>query len=41
MNCLSDINYRLFCSERLMLKLWLATEEGGLPLNVKSTVTVC
>jgi len=41
MNCLSEVNYGMFCSQRFMLKLWLATEQGGLLLNMKWTVTVC
>jgi hypothetical protein len=36
MNCLSEANYVLSCSERLMLKPWLGAEEGGLRLSVNS-----
>jgi len=35
MNYLSEVNYGMFCSQRFMLKLWLATEQGGLLLNGK------
>lgn len=40
MNYLSEVNYGMFCSQRFMLKLWLATEQGGLLLNTKWTVCV-
>jgi hypothetical protein len=35
MNCLSKVNYGIFCSQRSVLKSWLAKEQGGLLLNVK------
>ena len=35
MNYLTEVNYGMFFSQRFMLKLWLATEQGDLLLNRK------